>query len=63
MDRYVELLKERDRAMPMHKSEFLTHTDGTPVAKCPKCDFPIMFNNWGFCPICGQRLDQTNWEI
>ena len=60
---YIAVLKERETAKPLVKSDVIIRTDGKPHGKCPVCDYPILFNTFIFCPICGQRIDQTTWAL
>lgn len=60
---YIEMLKKRDKAMPMKK--YIPVSDALdPFPLCPVCGrmfFPSKSEY--FCPDCGQRIDATNWEL
>lgn len=60
---YIEILKERDKAKPLVKSDIIIRLDGKPHGKCPECGLPILFSTFVFCPSCGQRLDIENWAL
>ena len=60
---YIEMLKERDKAKPLVKSDVIVRIDGKPHGKCPTCGLPILFSTFVFCPSCGQRLDRENWAL
>lgn len=60
---YIETLKERDKAKPLVKSDIIVRLDGEPHGKCPVCGLPILFSTFVFCPMCGQRIDQTAWAL
>lgn len=62
-DKYIEELKEKDKAKPLVKSKVIVRTDGKPHGLCPNCDYPILFSTFNFCPVCGQRLDLENWAL
>ena len=60
-DKYIETLKERDKARPLHKFYFAPGHD--PLPSCPKCKEILYSRSSNFCPNCGQRLDTDNWEL
>lgn len=60
---YIEMLKKRDTARPLKKSEVIIRADGKPHGLCPVCNYPILFDTFNFCPVCGQKLDQQNWAL
>lgn len=60
-DKYTEMLKERDKAKPLHKFRFAPGLD--PLPSCPTCREILMSRTDSFCKKCGQRLDNDNWEL
>lgn len=60
---YIKTLIERDKAKPLVKSDLTLRTDGKPTGKCPGCGYPILFETFKFCPMCGQRFDLENWAL
>ena len=60
-DKYIETLKERDKAKPLHKFYFAPGLDSLP--SCPTCREILLSREDKFCRNCGQRLDHDNWEL
>lgn len=61
-DKYIEMLKERDKAKPLKKMYLATGRD--PLPSCPSCgDALILIKSDKFCRKCGQRLDVENWAL
>lgn len=59
---YIEMLKKRDKAMPVKKYVPITEGFG-PWAMCPVCAVLILSDKAQFCDHCGQRIDMTTWEL
>lgn len=60
---YIKMLKERDEAKPLIKSEVILREDGKPHGLCPNCKYPALYSGYVFCPYCGQRWDRDNWAL
>lgn len=60
---YINELKERDKEKPLVKSDLIIRADGKPHGNCPTCGLPILFSTFKFCPLCGQRINQTEWAL
>lgn len=59
---YIEMLKERDKAKPLHKKYWAPGMN--PLPACPTCKEIVFSTTHGtFCEWCGQRLDKQNWEF
>lgn len=61
MDRYVEMLKARDKEMPIRKMYWAV--GHKPLPSCPNCGEIIYTQRGSFCVMCGQKLDKQNWEF
>lgn len=60
-DKYIEMLKERDKERPLKK--LLWAVGAKPLPACPNCEEILYTSRGHFCPMCGQRVDMTNWDI
>lgn len=59
-DKYIEELKERDKAMPVQRFHLVKRE--WPI--CPKCKYVgALSEDDQFCRKCGQRVDMTNWQL
>ena len=59
---YIEMLKERDKALPVKK--YVPITEGIePWAMCPKCGRLLLTDGINFCDSCGQRVDMDTWAL
>ena len=62
IDKYIEMLKERDTARPVKK--YVPITEGIkPWAMCPSCGRLLLTDDINFCPRCGQRVDMDTWAL
>ena len=61
-DDYIEILKERDKALPVKKYVPITEGLG-PWARCPKCGHFLLTDTINFCSSCGQRVDMDTWQL
>lgn len=61
-DKYIEMLKERDKAKPLKKVLFAPGYD--PLPACPNCEeLLILVKSDKFCRACGQRLNTEDWSF
>lgn len=61
-DKYIEMLKERDKAKPLKKMLFAPGHD--PLPACPNCgELLILIRSDKFCRACGQRLNTEDWNL
>lgn len=59
---YIEMLKERDKAMAVKKYTPITE-DIEPWAMCPNCGRLLLTDDIKFCPECGQRVLMDTWAL